>query len=1707
MRVPGSILAYLALGAVVMPVRAAEFFPPPGGWDYRYDGDAAASASGAALDGTWDHDNGSDQWDGTVPGTGNPGGVAVVPIAGEPGNNALLMVDAVTTAGTNNNRRYALTHDLAAGEGMPGDFLDDGATLAFRARLPSAATDLPTAPNGLDPHSGSKGIFNLKQDSGRISFAFGVAGTDPAYAQSGMFISDDVGTVFHALDPTDWNELWVTIRRKVSDPTRHDLHIYLNGAGVPAIVESVRLSPGAEESYPYLSLQLSSTTDTAAVEVDYLAFKDGVHLPANIDGDALPDSWELAYFPDLSRDEAGDEEPDGLTNGVEFDLGSNPTLADTDGDGLNDGDEFHLHGSDPTLADTDGDGLEDAEEVAASPATNPARADTDGDGLDDGAEVRTHGTDPTRLDSDGDGFDDGIEVAAGTNPLDDAEVPDFPTLGGVLVNEFLASNNDNRLDQDGDSSDWVELWNPTGVAIAIGGWFLTDDPADPTRWRLPDGLVLAPGEFLLIFASGKDRVVPGSELHTDFQLNKAAGSHLALMRPDGAGGTTTVSAYENYPVQVEDISFGVYGDLAPLATGYFATPTPGAANGQSAIAGFVADTKFSPNRGFYETPIEVVVTCATPGATIIYTTDGSVPDARNGTATAAPDPNTPPAVTIPIDTTTCLRAMATKPGLQPTNADTHTYVFANHVPDQPDRPRGFPTTWTGWDYGMDQDLPSLRAIVNNPAAGEAEAKAVISNALKALPTMSIVMDLDDLFGTRRGIYHNPLGEGPAWERPCSMELIDPQGGGLVQQDCGIRIQGFSSRDAVRNPKHSLRLVFRKQYGAGKLRYALFGDNATDAFDTIVLRSNAQDAWVYDSDWARHGQFVRDEWTRRTQLAMGRPAAHGMWVHLYLNGIYWGVHNPTERPDANFAASYFGGNGDDYDVVKIHEEVIDGNGTAYRELVSLVQNDPNNWFAGYRNFSSNSAYQALQGNAPDGRRDSRKSDYLDVPNMIDYMIHNMHAASSDWPGNYYMARDRTRSSTGFKFFSWDSDRVMQTAIINVNFDRTTADGSQEPTKFHQPLRSNAEYRMLFADRLHRAFFNDGVLTAENAAARWTEVTSEIEFALIAESARWGDYRRANPYTVEGDFKPLRRSLLTGWFPQRTDIVLGQFRAQNLYPNLAAPVFSRHGAIVPAGYLLGITAALGKIYYTLDGSDPRLPGGARNSAATAVGTESGGEIFVPLGADNWKYLDSGVAQSDSDLVAADPAFGAGDWKHRNFNDAAWKSGRAPLGYGQVGEPGVATEVDYGPEGGNRYPTTYFRKHFSVTGAANYEQLFISLRRDDGTILYLNGHQILRSNMPSGPVGYSTLATAGVTTEEGTVLNFVYALAPGQLLEGDNVLAAELHQHAVFSADLVIDLKLEGTRGVGANPLGAFLRASGPVKARVLHNGQWSALNEASFIVGLPAGATNLALTELLYKPLGGGTREFVEVMNIAASQIELSGVRFTDGINFTFPEGFILGPGERTLVVDNRAAFESAFGSGLPIAGEFTGDLANGGEAIELTAADGSLIRAFRYDDEFPWPVSPDTGGFSLTLIAPESNPDHADPANWRASLAPGGSPATTDATTFSGDPTADGDADGQAALLEHALGTSDNDPAERGQFVLWPGAGGTVSLRFTYNLAADDVVLTAEISDDLLHWETATAWTVVARQDLGEGRALVTLESPPGTRPLVQFVRLRVAGRP
>ncbi len=259
-------------------------------------------------------------------------------------------------------------------------------------------------------------------------------------------------------------------------------------------------------------------------------------------------------------------------------------------------------------------------------------------------------------------------------------------LATPVINEFLASNGSEEplgagdlLDADGDSSDWIELYNPTAQTFDLGGWYLTDNPDKLKKWRFPRPTLLAPHAYLLVFASGKNRSV--GELHTNFKL-AAEGGYLALVLPDGE---TVAHAYGPvYPPQLRDISYGLPPNPVPGGTPqYFTAPTPGRPNVSDPVV-VVAGPRFSHEHGWYDSPFTLTLSCDTPGATIRYTADGKPPTETSGQVYTTG---------IVIPTTMCVRATAFKVGCRPSTVSTRTFVFPADVERQPGNPRGFPPAW------------------------------------------------------------------------------------------------------------------------------------------------------------------------------------------------------------------------------------------------------------------------------------------------------------------------------------------------------------------------------------------------------------------------------------------------------------------------------------------------------------------------------------------------------------------------------------------------------------------------------------------------------------------------------------------------------------------------------------------------------------------------------------------------------------------------------------------------------------------------------------------------------------------------------------------------------------------------------------------------------------------------------------------------------
>lgn len=1403
-----------------------------------------------------------------------------------------------------------------------------------------------------------------------------------------------------------------------------------------------------------------------------------------------------------------------------------------------------------------------------------------------------------------------IALISFSGPLASAQ-----TITDAQISEFLASNDDGIEDLDGDSSDWIEIRNSSGTAGDLDGWYLTDDPANLTKWRIPAAPIGVDG-YVVVFASGKDLSDPAGELHTNFQIQSAAGGYLALVRPDGS---TTASEFSSYPDQFTDISYGsgsgelvdetfveegdaakvfvpsgtlpgwddlgfddsawiaattgigydnvgaayepflgagaatlrtamrnvnpsayiripftvpvlagvddvvlsarwedgfvaylngveIQRERAPVnvawnstsdpasgrnegdavaltdyaidasslvegsnvlaiqllnqsvgssdllfsprltatrlvvgigPVGFYPQPTPGIANA-TRFDGITEDTKFSVDRGLYDTAFNLLITSDTPGASIRYTTDGTPPDEATGQLYTG---------AISITETTVIRAIAYRNGFRSTNVDTHTYLFPADVASQP---------------------AMSTSITQDPVYGPQ-----MVDALTSIPTISLSFDGTDIDRT---------------EIPISVELLNFESG-TKQVDAGAARFGSFVTDFE---KRSFRLHFRSLYGPSRLEFPLFEETdytipPTDDFDSLDIRAG-------NHDMIDRGAYLSNRFTDDAMLEMGNISPHGRFVHIYFNGLYHGQYHLRERWDAAMAADYLPGKEEEFDTLNVNNS---GREFGAPNLQVIQDGDDTDWLA-MRNLidTSPTPYSATK-------------DMIDVANLIDFMLlWTMGDSESE-----FRAAGSIENDVSFKFFMKDADGYLRQP--NDSHHGVTHNG---PISAMTRFRSEADpdFMTLLADRIHQHFFNGGALTPEGNTARLQHRIDEMNLSYIAEYARRPTIvapGRATTNRNPVQWLAYHQNIIDNRFPTLTQQRLDRLRTADMYPDIIAPVLSQHGGSVAPGAGIVMTTDANAIYYTLDGSDPRLDGGSINPAATNATFDPSTpmpEDYIVTGS-VWKYLDDGSDQGSA-------------WTATGFDDSGWSAGPSQLGYTEGDEATLIGFVDTDPNTGGtqRNATTYFRHNVSIPTPSAFTHFDLDVLYDDGAAVYVNGIEVARTaNLPAN-AAFDTFATTSTPSES----NFErFTLPTSSFTPGNNVIAVELHNVSAGSSDVSFDLHLRGEIDVstgGNRTLPISLNEPAQLRARAYNSatGEWSALTSTFFSLNsTPASSNNLVISEIHYHPAEPTSAaeiaistnrddyEFIELLNIGAQAIELDGVHFADGITFAFGAESLLDPGERAVIVRDIDAFQARYGSAVSIVGEYSGQLSNGGEPLSLEVEGGSVLRGLTYDDDSPWPSAPDGGGASLVLLDPATNPDHSFPASWGVHALTGGAPGAADSVASGFDAwkaangvindDEDNDNDGLPALIEYALGTSPNS-TDSGT-VLVPGTmaiGGDDYLTIEYpnNDGAFDIEYQLQSSIDMVTW---------VDEDGIEVAPDVYRIATPSTSP-VQLLRLKIS---
>ncbi|WP_336517740.1 PKD domain-containing protein [Pollutibacter soli] len=570
---------------------------------------------------------------------------------------------------------------------------------------------------------------------------------------------------------------------------------------------------------------------------------------------------------------------------------------------------------------------------------------------------------------------------------------------------------------------------------------------------------------------------------------------------------------------------------------------------------------FSHQRGFYDAPFSLTIS-GDAGQQIRYTTNGTAPTINTGTVYSGP---------ISITTTTVLRAIAVSGG-SASAVQTQSYIFLNSVIHQPANIAGWPnkpyalgsgTATAIHDYEMDP------AIADNPAYSEDLIKG-----LKEIPTLSIVLDKNSF----QTMYDGDI------EVLASAEIIYANSPGLNEQfEVGIEAHSHLRL------KRSLRLTFDNAPGGAGVISKIFRNaplnsaTATDQFNKakVVLRAGNNRSWARNWNPDRTA-YTRDQWYRDAQIAMTGYGSHGTFVHLYVDGLYWGLYNPSERPDAGFQAKYFGGNFEDW-LSFDSDGVRSGDATRFNYLSGTLVN---------KDMSIAANYNEMQG-------------YLDVENFIDYLILTWFTGMTDWPQNNFQGGNRNvPSPTPNKYFAWDCEWSWDVtngsnngAWVHPDFRSNQTTGTSLLAKLWHSLRKNPQFMSLFADRVSKHCFNNGALTDAASVSRWTTLNNFISNAIIAESARWGDALNDGVTRTKNDHWTPEVNRVKTLMQGNVQRFVNALIAEGYFSLLLPPSFSREGGATATPTTLTITNpnAAGSIYYTKTGNDPKNANGSISSDA--------------------------------------------------------------------------------------------------------------------------------------------------------------------------------------------------------------------------------------------------------------------------------------------------------------------------------------------------------------------------------------------------------------------------------------------------------------------------------------------------------------------------------
>ena len=637
----------------------------------------------------------------------------------------------------------------------------------------------------------------------------------------------------------------------------------------------------------------------------------------------------------------------------------------------------------------------------------------------------------------------------------------------IVINEILTSNTTINQDEDGSYQDWVELRNNGATAVNLTNFGLTDDATLPYKWTFPN-VTIAAGQYLLIWCSDKNRRVSGSPLHTNFKIS-SSGEAITLTNASG----TTLDAVPA-TVILQNLSYG----RLPNGIGsfkFFNVVTPAAANGAVGYTEALSPPTFSKESGFLTAGFNLTLSTSVPGATILYTLDGSEPQSSNLGGTTYSYKNQYPE--HPGDAT---GSLLTK------SFTTLQYSVPIAIVDRSSQPNKLASISSTYSLVPDYIPTSpiykgtvVRAKLVKP--GSLDSKTVTNSYYISplginrfsLPVLSLSLDENKLFDYNDGIYvagkdfdkwriDNPLLEpdyiedanytrtGIETEKITNMTYF-VDGIPVLNTDIGIRIHGGGTRAFQ---SKSLKLYARSDYGANSLDYKFFNNKKDDKFESLILRNSGNDF---------KNTLFKDALNHRIIGSLNLLTEAYQPTVTFVNGEFWGILNIRERYDDDYFKRTFNIDKIDLDFLENQGKSFDvsyGDELDYQNMISYITNN---------SLTNDANYNYIKTR-------------LDPDSFSDYYISNIYLQNGDWPGtNIEFWRKRTNgyipnapygNDGRWRWAIHDMDGTFGIYYDDVTYNTlelaTASDGPEYPnpawsTLILRKLLENSSYKNDFINR--------------------------------------------------------------------------------------------------------------------------------------------------------------------------------------------------------------------------------------------------------------------------------------------------------------------------------------------------------------------------------------------------------------------------------------------------------------------------------------------------------------------------------------------------------------------------------------------------------------------------------------------------------------------